>query len=374
MLFLSAGEVSGDTYAADLLAQLQCQLHAPCFGLGGPALQAAGQIQLANVLAYSAVGLTENLHHLRYFKALLARCKAWLRQCRPQAVILVDFQGFNLQLGRYARELGIPVFYYIAPQAWIWRAPGDLRRIARSCDLILSVFLREHVFYQQQGLNSHFVGHPLLQRLAPFTPETPSNTTHQNRIAPTLCWLAGSRTLEIQRLAPILRTLIGHSQNHPALRHYHHVLPVATPALGRTLKPWFKDLSVDFISAADRYSAMANSQAVIGASGSAILEAVLLKKPTIALYQVSSLTYAVAKHLVKTPWITLPNLLLQRPLVPEFIQHLEAADILQALHHLSAAPFVAAHPELVAQLGASEGSILAAQTIMTYLRKRESSC
>lgn len=360
MRFLSAGEASGDFFGAALLHHLQHRDPQPCIGLGGPALQAAGQQQLANVMARSAVGLSENLVHIPYFQGLLTRVKAWLRQCRPQVVILVDFQGFNLALGRYARTLGIPVVYYMAPQAWIWRSPGDISRIAASCDLILSTFWPEHLFYTQHGLRSHFVGHPLRTLLPPVLTQ-PTPYTHRQ-----ICWLPGSRPIEVKRLAPVLRQLIQSSQQHSDALH---VMPVAHPNLQPLLRDFFKDLPVRFVDSSERYTALNQSHQVIGASGSAILEAVLLEKPTLALYQVSALTYQVARRVLKHPWITLPNLLLQAPVVPEFLQHFDTAAIMARAESLNAADFKAAAQRLRPLLGDPQALANAAETLCNHLTK-----
>lgn len=355
MRFLSAGEASGDFFGAALFDRLQAIDPQPCFGLGGPALKAAGQRQLANVLERSAVGLSENLVHVPYFQSLLQRLKAWLRQCRPKVVILVDFQGFNLALGRYARSLGIPVVYFMAPQAWIWRSPGDLARIRASCDLILSTFAPEHAFYQKHGLPSHFVGHPLRSLL-------PSPNPHP---AMQICWLPGSRAIEVKRLGPVLRSLIAHYAIHtPA---YTHVMPVAHPDLHAALSTLFQDLPVTLIDSEHRYQALNTSQQVIGASGSAILEALLLEKPTIALYQVSPLTYQLGRRVLKSPWITLPNLLLQAPVVPEFLQHFDLQRIIDCAHQLQPQNFKQAAARLRPLLGEPQALEKAARLLCEHV-------
>ncbi len=355
MRFLSAGEASGDFFGAALFDRLQAIDPQPCFGLGGPALKAAGQQQLENVLARSAVGLSENVVHVPYFQGLLQRVKAWLRQCRPKIVILVDFQGFNLAIGRYARELGIPVVYFMAPQAWIWRSPGDLKRIGASCDLILSTFAPEHAFYQKHGLPSRFVGHPLRTLL-------PSPVCNAKSF-PQICWLPGSRAIEVQRLTPILRTLIAHYAAHTS---YTHVMPVAHPDLQPVLTESFRDLPVTLVPSAQRYQALNQSQQVIGASGSAILEAVLLEKPTVALYQVSALTYQVARRVLKTPWITLPNLLLQAPVVPEFLQQFNSQTLIDCVTQLQPMAFQQAATRLRPLLGSPQALEIAAHTLHAY--------
>jgi lipid-A-disaccharide synthase len=368
MLFLSAGEVSGDLYGAALLKQLSAYFSGPYYGLGGPLLREAGQQQLDDVLAYSAVGLTENLAHLPRFRRLWKRIKGWLRQCRPTAVILIDFQGLNLRIGAYARRLGIPVFYFIAPQAWLWRSPGDLKRIAQSCDLILSVFLPEHHFYQSRGIPSVFVGHPLLDLLP--TPDAPIHAPaegFETNTKRSICWLPGSRPIEVKRLTAVLRDLIQrYEQRYPG--QYTHVMPVATPALLPLLSEAFGDLPVLRVPASERYQAMLSSERVFGASGSAILEAVLLEKPTVALYRVSGITYAIAQRVFHHPHITLPNLLLHQALVPEFVQSFDTPAIFKSAESLSPRAFKVAAAALRAQLQSAQMPCVATERAALEIR------
>lgn len=323
--FISAGEVSGDLYAAGLLKALVAQApEIQAYGLGGPLLQAAGLRLLADVRPLSAVGLSENLASLPVFWRLRQRLQAWLRQNRPAAVILIDFQGFNLQLAQVAKALGIPVIYFIAPQEWIWGVAGGLERIRASVDLILAVFEPEARFYAQAGLRVEFAGHPLLDLLPePRTPAQARQLLGLNPQTPTLCLMPGSRRHELRRLAPILQAVQAYLPPETC-----YLLPQAAEFLDLAE---LRSLKAQRLALSQRYLAMQAADAVLGASGSMILEAALLARPVVALYRVSGLTYAVARRLVRLPWISLPNILLQQALVPEFIQHLEPEQIARSL-------------------------------------------
>ena len=224
---------------------------------------------------------------------------------------------------------------------------------------MLSVFLPEHHFYQSQGIASVFVGHPLLDLL----PLLPASSEHGQ----FLCWLPGSRPVEVQRLTPVLRALIQlYEQHYPG--QYTHLMPVATPGLAPALTASFGDLPVTMVASDRRYWAMLRSEKVIGASGSAILEAVLLERPTVALYRVSAVTYAIARRVFQHPYVTLPNLLLHRALVPEFLQHFEPVSIFEQVESLIPAVFQRASAELRAQLQVTEPATqTAALEIIRYI-------
>ena len=152
--FFSAGEVSGDIYGAELLKSLQkmsskSSSEPRFYGLGGPCMQAAGLTLLADVRAYSAIGLSENLMSLAYFSKLLRQLRSWLRQVCPDVIVLIDFQGLNLHLARLGQELGIPVYYLMAPQDWLWGFQTGVKRIRQSVSCIFSVFPQEARFYKE---------------------------------------------------------------------------------------------------------------------------------------------------------------------------------------------------------------------------------
>ncbi|HEY9840160.1 MAG TPA: lipid-A-disaccharide synthase, partial [Candidatus Obscuribacterales bacterium] len=310
-------------FAAGLLLVLKARCPGlRAYGLGGPQLQAAGLCLLADVRARAAVGLSENLSGLPYFWALHRQLRGWLRQVRPQAVLLVDFQGFNLQLAATAKSLGIPVIYFVAPQDWLWGFAAGVRRIVASVDLLLAVFEPEAEFYRGKGAQVVHTGHPLLDMLPQLSREQARHRLGLPQTERVVCWMPGSRTGEVARLLPVLK------QVQAALPPgWTHLLPQAAGFLA-TDPAAFPALR---LPAERRYDAMLAADAVIGASGSMVLEAALLARPVVALYKVSGLTYAVARRLVRLPWITLPNLLLQQPLVPEYIQDLPPDAIAAAL-------------------------------------------
>lgn len=355
-LFVSAGEVSGDVYGAGLLQALQRRCQADVYGLGGPWMVAQGLRLLADVRSRAAVGLSENAASLGYFWQLRQRLVAWLRQLRPAAVILIDFQGLNLQLARSARAMGIPVIYYIAPQDWLWRTDAESRALAASVDLLLAVFPPEAEYYRQRGLKVVHVGHPLLDTLPALSRSEARRQLDLPEQGRIICWMPGSRRLEVQRLLPVMRAL------QPELADVH-LMPLAADFLGG-VPGWARP-----VGAHARYTAMLAADAVIGASGNMVLEAALLGRPVLAMYRVSPLTYAVARNLLTSPWVTLPNILLQRALVPEYLQRFPLAAIRQRLASEITAPerWQQAAADLRQLLGPDDSADRAAAAIVEFL-------
>lgn len=332
LIFLSAGEVSGDIYASQLAQALLTQAPGSrLIGIGGPRMLAAGVQLLADPLSRSAVGLSENLPGLPWFWQLFLRLRAWLRTMRPQAVVLVDFQGLNLKLAEVARSLGIPVIYYIAPQDWLWGLPQSADRLVALTDLILAVFEPEYRYYLRRGARVEQVGHPLLDLLpARQTPAQARLALGLNPEQRVICLMPGSRQLEVERLWPVLTELALRFQAEGALC----LCPLAEAFLQLPALP----PGLQLLPADKRYAAMQAADLVIGASGNMVLEAALLQVPVIALYRVSGLTYAVASRLLKVKHITLPNILLGQGIVPEFVQNLALGPIFKASRDLLARP------------------------------------
>lgn len=323
LIFISAGEVSGDIYGAHLLQQLKQEAPQLRFiGVGGQRLQAAGLQLLANPLSRSAVGLSENLASLPWFWQLFQRLCRWLKQVRPHAVVLIDFQGLNLRLAQVAKALNIPVIYYIAPQDWLWGLPHQAHRLVSLCDLIIAVFEPEYDYYRKQGARVARIRHPLLDLLPSQTQAEARKTLNLSLDRAVFCLMPGSRQKEIERLWPVLKQVgLQLSQETGG----SCLLPVADSFL----KLPIPIAPIRKIETEQRYTAMQAADLIIGASGNMVLEAALLGIPVIALYRVSALTYAVASRLLRVPYISLPNILLQTAIIPEFIQDLNPDAILR---------------------------------------------
>ncbi len=324
-----AGELSGDLLGAGLIAALK--VRCPQFhfvGIGGPEMLAQGFQSWAPMERLAVMGLAEVLRHLPELLRIRRRLCRQLLADPPLALIGIDAPDFNLTLERRLRAHGIPTVHYVSPSVWAWR-PWRVRKIARSVDLMLTLFPFEAAFYQDHGVPVRYVGHPLAD-IIPFhndpaavrrmlTPELPAHT----RI---VALLPGSRVGEVGRLGPLfLDTALWLCAQRPDV---HFLVPAATPRLYEMLAAMAAArtpaLPLTLLQGQSR-TAMAAADVVLSASGTATLEAMLLKRPMVTAYRVAPTTAWIARRLLTISHFALPNLLAGRELVPEFIQ--EAATV-----------------------------------------------
>jgi lipid-A-disaccharide synthase len=336
-LFIAAGEASGDHYAAALfhtLKQRHPQLRA--LGLGGMESRAAGIDTVVDLQTVSVMGLVEVLAHYGQLKRALNTLIAALETNRPALLVVIDFQEFNQRLARAARARGIPVLFFVAPQVWAWR-PKRARRFREVADHLAVLFDFEVPLFAQYGLPTTHVGHPLRDLMEPDVlksrePQRYAQVTRTNREAlgldPDCRWiglLPGSRRSEIGRLLPLMLS----TATHLLARYpdWKFVLPLAS-----SIDPaWFQEqlhaaqptaslLAALTIVPGQARRAMAASDVLCIASGTATLEAALIGTPMVISYRTNPLTYWIAKHLVHIERIGLPNIILGRNAVPELIQ------------------------------------------------------
>lgn len=314
-VFLSAGEASGDRFAAELAGALKAALpQAACCGIGSVALAAAGVRLLLDVSATASIGLTEALATFPRSLRLLRRARRLLRAERPDVFVPVDCQGYNLPLARAAKRAGIPVLWYIPPQEFLWDGVRAGRRTIARADLLLCVYRQAETFYNNLGGNAVFVGHPLAGRIgAPVPQGQPRRVV----LAP------GARRQELARLLPPLlqaARLLG--ARHPELvfqaaavdAAHGARLAAAAAAAGVALEVCPVPLG-EILSGAALY---------LGKSGTASLEAALAGVPSVLLYKISRTSYFLFSKVLglgrRLTAVGLPNLLLGRQVVPELLQ------------------------------------------------------
>ncbi len=333
-LVLSAGEASGDQIAADLaLALKRREPSIELAGLAGPAMRAAGVEAWLDIDQLSVMGLSEVLAHLprlvRLRRAFRRRILAW----PADAFIGVDAPDFNLGLARQLKRRGTLAIHYVSPSVWAWRA-GRIPRIARSLDLLLTLYPFEPGLYRPHGLDSRFVGHHLADALAGSEDRAAARTRlGLDPEATVIALLPGSRGGELDRHAQLLAdtaTLLRRQLPEASL-----LLPLAAPAHQDRL--WLK-VGTALETAAvqplidQTRPALAAADLALAASGTVTLEAFLLGCPLVVFYRVAPASYALARslNLVKSAHVSLPNILSQQALVPERIQHLARPDQLLA--------------------------------------------
>lgn len=327
-LLVVAGEASGDLHGARLITELKALAPSvETFGLGGDEMRRAGCATVADSAEISVVGLTEALRVLGRAREIFAAILSEVDRRPPRAAVLVDFPEFNLRLARQLKRRGIPVLYYISPQVWAWRR-RRVKTIARLVDRMLVLFPFEVDFYRGAGVPAVHVGHPLVDEV----PELPNiwdrgsgpqgagyaGADPIDRGPYRLALLPGSRRSEVEALLP---SMLG------AARLLAAELPVQVrlilaPTVPRELIEEaiaLAGLPVEVVEA-DRFRAIADSHLALCASGTATLEVGLLGTPMLVAYRLGAWTYLLGRLLVRLPYISLVNLVLGRPAVPELIQ------------------------------------------------------
>lgn len=319
-IMLVAGEASGDQHAARLVRAIRDRLpQAEFYGIGGEALARQGMGLACHAKDLAVIGLTEVLHKIPTILRALQALWRYLRDERPDLVILVDFPDFNFLVLRLAKHFRVPVMYYISPQVWAWRR-GRVKTIARLVNRMVVIFPFEEEFYQRHGVAVTYVGHPLLETF----PALPPRPELRNRLGlqPTdlaVALLPGSRVGEITQMLPDMLASV--SQLLKKLPQCRFFLPLAATAPAALVEHFVSHAKVPVaIHQGQTYEILAAADLALVTSGTATLETALLGTPMVIAYRVASLTYSVAKLLVRVPHIGMANLLAEEGLFPELIQ------------------------------------------------------
>ncbi len=329
---LVAGEASGDLLGAGLIKALQERSPQAVFeGVAGPAMAAAGCDRWADAESLAVMGLVEPLRQIpRLLRLRRSLIKRW-RASPPDVFVGIDAPDFNLGLETALRNSGIPTVHYVSPSIWAWR-PGRIEKVRKAADCVLCILPFEKKLYDEHGVPAVFVGHPKADSLsADFDAMAIRRSLALSESGSLVAVLPGSRDSEVSRLGPIFAaTAAILAQARPDLRF---VVPIASPILAPSISAHLQDAGItDRFTLLDGASeqAMAAADVVLLASGTAALESALLGKPTVAAYRVAAMTFAILKifRLVKLQYVTLPNLLTETPLVPEFIQDDATPDAL----------------------------------------------
>ena len=356
LIFMSAGEASGDHYGAELMAKLREVLPDARFtGLGGVGMEAAGQQRVVRAEDVAVMGVTEILRHIPRILRSYRRLVRSIRRERPDVAVLIDFPDVNFRLAKHLKRMGVPVLWFVSPQLWAWKR-RRLRWVQARVDTMLTIFPFEEEFYRARGVRAEFVGHPLAEALLPTISREEFGAKYD--IDPAKPWIAllpGSRTSELkQNLIPML---------HAAARlgtAYEYILPVAPTLSGDSIRNLsLSEGKVSFKMCREAAAAILHSRASVVASGTATVQAAVLGTPFVAVYRVSRTTFTLAKRLVRYPPelsaqideagnlpIAMPNLIAGRRVVPELLQErFTAEDIVRELR-----PLLEDGPEREAQI------------------------
>jgi lipid-A-disaccharide synthase len=326
-VLISAGEASGDLYAAALVDALR--RHRPdieFFGCAGPRMQKAGVRPVVDAHSLAVVGLVEVITHIpriygEYRKLLLAA-----RTERPDVAILTDSPDFHLRVARRLKRLGIPVFYLVAPQVWAWRK-SRLPLMRRVIDKLLCIFPFEPQFFARHGIEATYIGHPLTRLVKPSA----SRTELRRRLdipegTPLIALLPGSRTGEAERHLPVLLDTVERLRAAPKPEpRFILAVPPGTVSLGSKFRERISSASIQQVEG-KTWDVLVCADVALAASGTVTIEACLLGTPMVTFYRVNSLSWWMGKVLVRVPFYSMVNLVAERRIVPELIQDQMTAE------------------------------------------------
>ena len=320
-LMLVAGELSGDALGAALMGALKVQTGGAVrfSGIGGPAMEANGLTSLFPMQDLSVMGIAEILPRLPRLLRRLREAEDHALASGPDAVITIDSPGFNFRLARRLCTEGLTLIHYVAPTVWAWR-PGRAKKIAPLFDHLLTLLPFEPPLFAVEGLRSTFVGHPVIESGAAGGDGAGFRARHGiSAGAPVVCVLPGSRGSETSRLlAPFGETAQILSRELRGLIVVVAAVPHLDAAIRTAVAAWGVPSVV--VGPAEKYDAMAASDAALAASGTVALELALARVPTVVAYRVHPLTYWIVRALARAPYIHLVNVVLNRPVVPELLQ------------------------------------------------------
>jgi len=330
---LVAGETSGDLLGAGLIkALLQHYPDIEFEGVAGPEMQAAGCVALEQAESLAVMGLIEPIKEIpRLLRLRRSLVRRWTEN-PPDVFVGIDAPDFNLGLEKKLRAQGVKTVHYVSPSVWVWRQ-GRVKTIAKAVDTVLCLLPFEKSFYEQQDVSAEFVGHPMADR----TPACPDMAAARKDLGlnatRVLAVLPGSRYSEVSRVGPIFAETC--ARLAATDKQLVFVAPMATPRLQALFATQLEAAGIaDRFILTDRQADKVITAADVAllVFGTASLQCALLRTPMIGAHRVSMLTYAIAKglKLVKVPYYSLPNLLTDEPLVPEFMQHEAQPDALAA--------------------------------------------
>lgn len=318
-IFIVAGEESGDHHGAELVSAICSRMPGLSFvGIGGEEMEKAGVEIVSASGKISVVGIVELLEKAPSLLKAYLKARRVITHTPLLASIFIDFPDFNLRLARVARKAGLPVFYYISPQVWAWRK-GRIRAISRLVDRMLVILPFEEAFYREHGVEVDYVGHPLTERMRGFMKvgtAGPSWEPHH----PVIGLMPGSRVREVSAMLPhLLEAAKIMKRELPAARF---TLLLARGAGGKAALRLIRGAALDVeVKEGPDYQAMAGFNYLIVASGTATLEAGLLRIPMVIVYRGHLLSWLLTKPLIKVPHIGLPNLVAGERIVPELRQY-----------------------------------------------------
>jgi len=306
--YIIAGEASGDLHASNLMHELKAKDNEAVFRCwGGDLMEEQGAVLVKHYRDLAFMGFAEVISNIRTIYRNIQFCKKDILDFKADAVILVDYPGFNLRIAEFAHKNQLKVIYYISPQIWAWKK-SRVHKIKRTVDQMYVILPFEKDFYKQYDYEVEFPGHPLLDAI-----DNLDENKGRAEASEIIALLPGSRKQEISRMLPVMLKLI------PEFPDHKFVLSTA-PGLDRAFyEKYLKTTDVE-ISSGNSHELLRTSHAALVTSGTATLETALFNVPEVVCYKGSSISYAIARRIVNIKYISLVNLIMDKPVVTELIQ------------------------------------------------------
>jgi lipid-A-disaccharide synthase len=367
-IYFVAGETSADNHGAALMSSLRRRdVDFNFIGRGGPQMRAIAGERFKDWLGDAAVlGLWEVIKKYGYFREQFRETLKEIHESKPDAVVLIDYPGFNLRLAHALRRQSRQqkIIYYISPQVWAWNR-GRIKKMARFLDLMLCIFPFEADLYNKSGLHAIFVGHPMLERLR-------SQRTDIKRDPNLIGLFPGSRLPEVRKIFPVMLESVPELRKRNRNMHFEVAAASQGLAVGMSeiLDRHVRDQHVVQIKVGETAAIMQRASVGIVASGSATLEAAYFRLPFVLIYKVAWPTYLAARLVVNVKYLGMPNVLAEREVVPEFIQHRAkpeaiAKAVWQLMENADARErMISDFDAIVGKLGKDEASEKAAAAII----------
>ena len=370
--YIIAGEASGDLHASNLVAEIKKKDKKAEFrGCGGDLMKAQGVDLLKHYRTMAYMGFVEVAVNLQKVLGNIAQCKKDILEYQPDAVILVDYPGFNFRIADFAHYKGFKVLYYISPQLWAWKR-RRVKKVKRSVDKMLVILPFEEEFYKQYGVDVTYVGNPLLDELAKFGTANRSIFLRRNSLGEKreiIALLPGSRYQEVKRVLPVMLKAASHFPD------YQFVV-AGVSSLDKSLYKKILGNSDVFLIENQTYELLQNSSAAVVTSGTATLETALLTVPEVVCYKATGFSYFLAKWMIKVKFISLVNLVMDKEVVKELIQgEMTEENIVKELELLlhnskSQRKLLEDYEELKDRLGSAGASEKAAEVIIDAVKTR----
>jgi lipid-A-disaccharide synthase len=379
LIWVSAGEASGDRHGAALVAALrELRPELRFAGLGGPAMRQSGMEILYDPTSLSTVGFLESLRATAPLRRVLQRLSVLLETSQPDLAVLIDFPGFNLRLAEMLHQRGVPVVYYLPPTAWLW-GEGRAQQVSRNCVQVLCGLPVEIPVYEKAGAAVRLVGHPVLD----YTANAPSREEARRQLnvagdVPCFALLPGSRTQELDELlSPLVKAASLLQRELPSACF---LLPAAPTLDSKRIQEQADRLSPGTVRVLPgpewTYPILRAADAAAVASGTATLEAASLGTPMVVVYRTSLSTYLIGRKLLHLHHVGMPNLLAGEEIVPELLQNRVTAENV-AQHLLGLYRDAAVRQEMqsalarvVGQLGTPGVAARAARAVLEILEQK----